>query len=290
MVTGKRLSLFSILNYAFLSGICIIMFYPLWYTVATSFMKESEFLSKIFVLYPSEPTFSSYKTIFEDGKIFTNLKVTVFITVVGTLVSLVFTALSAYGLSKKFFGTTFITYLAVFTMFLRPGLIPEYHNLKSLGLINNIAVYIIPFMINTFYLIILRTYFQDFPKELEESARIDGCMELGIFFRIILPLSKPILAAIGLFFAVQFWNTYMQSVFFISDPDKKTVQEYLKKLVSDSTDMESLMMAAESEDKDFSAETIRMANVVIVLVPILAVYPFLQKYFVKGLLIGAVKG
>lgn len=290
MANVKRVSSFDIFNYTFFVIICLIMLYPLWYTVAASFMKESEYLSKSVILFTTRPTLRAYEKIFEDGRIFTHFRVTIFVTIVGTVFSLMFTAFSAYGLSKRFFGSAFILYLAVFTMFLRPGLIPNYLNLKSLGLINNLAVYIIPYSINTFYMIILRTHFRDFPQELEESAKIDGCREIGIFFKIVLPLSKPILAAIGLFFAVQFWNTYTQSVFFITDPKKKTVQEYLQKLVSDSTDLESLMMSTETEDETFNAETLRLANVVMVLTPILMVYPFLQKYFVKGLMIGAIKG
>lgn len=290
MINKKKVNIFTAFNYIFFIIICLITFYPLWYAIVASFMPEYEYLSTKFVLFPRNPTIGAYLKIFEDGRIFSHLKVTLFITIVGTTVSLFMTAFCAYGLSKKFFGSTIITYLTVFTMFIKPGLIPDYMTLKNLGLINNIMVYILPSMVNIFYLTIMRSNFKEFPKELEESAKIDGYNEIDIFFKIVLPLSKPILAAIGLFFAVQYWNTYMQSVFYITAPNLKTVQEYIKKLVSDVTDMQSLMMASESGDSEFSQETLRLANVVLVLVPILMVYPFLQKYFVKGLMVGAVKG
>jgi len=281
---------FDIVNVAVLLLICLMMAYPLWYTIVGSLMEESEFLQKRFLLYPERPTLEGYKRIFEDGTIFIHYRVTVLITILGTVFSLFVTAVGAYGLSKKFFGSKFLVYMMVFTMFIRPGLIPDYLNLKSLGLINNFFVYILPSAINTFYLVIMRNYFMDFPAELEEAARIDGSTEFNTFIRIVLPLSMPVLAAIGLFFAVQYWNTYMQSVFFITDKNLKTVQEYLQKLVTDSTNIESLMSSAEVEDAKFSAETLRLANIVLVLVPIVLVYPFLQKYFIRGLMIGAVKG
>jgi putative aldouronate transport system permease protein len=277
------------LNILIISLLCVIMLYPFWQTVMSSFMTESEYLTSPLKLYVLEPTLSSYNQIFADGRIFVHMRVTILITVIGTLVALFFTAYSAYGLSKKFKGYKVIMFLIIMTMFIDAGLIPVYLNFKDLGLINNFAVYIIPYAINTFYLIIIRATFLEFPKEIEEAAKIDGCNEFGIFFKIVLPLSGPILAAIGLFFSVQFWNTYMQSVFFITDMDLKTVQEYLQKLVTDSSDLEAVM-AAETQEEGFSSETIRLANIVIVLLPIICVYPFLQKYFVKGMLLGSLKG
>ncbi len=284
------IDVFDVVNVGALIVLCVVMAYPLWYTVVGSLMEESEFLTKRFLLYPERPTLAGYQKVFEDGTIFIHYRVTVLITVVGTVFSLFVTSVSSYGLSKKFYGSTFLVYLAVFTMFIRPGLIADYLNLRSLGLINSFLVYILPASINTFYLIIMRTYFIEFPSELEEAARIDGSTEFGTFIRIVLPLSKPVLAAIGLFFAVQYWNTYMQSVFFVTDQRLKTVQEYLQRLVTDSTDIENLMAAAEVEDTKFSAESLRLANVVLVLIPIILVYPFLQKYFIRGLMVGAVKG
>ncbi|NOU62483.1 ABC transporter permease subunit [Paenibacillus sp. LMG 31461] len=277
------------LNIIVMLLLCAIMLYPFWQTVVASFMSESEYLTSRFKLIVTAPTFASYKQIFQDGTIFIHLRVTFLITVIGTAVALFMTAYSAYGLSKTFKGSKIVMFLIVMTMFMNAGLIPDYMNYKELGLINNFAVYIIPYMINTFYLIIMRSTFMEFPKELEEAARIDGCNDFRIFFTIVLPLSKPILAAIGLFFMVSFWNTYMQSVFFVTDKELKTVQEYLQKMISSTQDLESIMLV-ESGEEGFSSETIRLANIVMVLLPIIAVYPFLQKFFVNGIMMGSLKG
>lgn len=286
----RRLTLFDAANYGFFVVLGLAMVYPFWYSLVASFMTEGEYLSNRYILITTRPTLDAYKRIFEHGEIFVRLRVTTLITVIGTGVSLFLTAFSAYGFSKTFPGSRVLIYFVVATMFVYPGLIPNYLNLKSLGLINRIAVYILPAAVNTFYLIIMRNYFTEFATELEDSARIDGCGELGIYFRIVMPLSKAILAAIGLFFAVQYWNTYMQSVFYVSDPTKKTVQEYLRDLIMETTDIEMIMAMSEGQSELLAVETVRLANVVIVLIPILLVYPFLQKYFVKGLMIGAIKG
>ncbi|WP_168123332.1 carbohydrate ABC transporter permease [Paenibacillus sp. HB172176] len=285
----KKQRLWGGINASAIALVCIVMLYPFWQTVAASFMTEPEFLSSQLKLFVKNPTLASYVQIFTDGTIFIHLRVTVLITIVGMTVGLLFTAYSAYGLSKPFRGSSVVMALIVMTMFLHAGLIPDYMNYRSMGLINHFAVYILPYMINTFYLIIMRTSFLEFPKEVEEAARIDGCNDFRIFFTIVLPLSKPILAAIGLFYAVSFWNTYMQSVFFITDQHLKTVQEYLQRLVSDSSDLESLM-AMESGEQGYSSDTMRLANIVVALVPIVSIYPFVQRFFVKGLMIGAIKG
>jgi ABC-type glycerol-3-phosphate transport system permease component len=170
----RRFDVVDIVNAGILLVVCVVMIYPLWYTLVGSLMEQSEFLDKTFLLYPERPTLEGYRKVFEDGTIFIHYRVTILITLIGTVVSLFVTAVSAYGLSKKFYGSKFLVYMAVFTMFIRPGLIADYLNLRSLGLINNFLVYILPTAINTFYLVIMRTYFMDFPSELEEAARIDG--------------------------------------------------------------------------------------------------------------------
>ncbi len=268
---------------------CIITVYPFWYTIIASLMKEQEFYTTSFILFVKEPTLAAYKAVFEDGRIFGPLQVTLFVTVVGTIASLAFTSYSAYGLSKPVPGAKLVMYLIVLTMFLNPGLIPHYLTYKTLGMINRLSVYIWPTLLHTFYLVVLRNNFREFPKELEESARIDGASDFRTFFQIVLPLSKAVLAAVGLFFAVSYWNTYMPSVFYITDLDKKTVQEYLRKLIMESSDISSIMRA-QGIDVEFSQQSLKLANVVLIVTPIICLYPFLQKYFVKGMMIGAIKG
>ncbi len=218
------------------------------------------------------------------------MKTTVLITIVGTICNMAMVTWMAYGLSKKFPGSTLFTYIVVFTMFLNPGLIANYMLFRNLRLLNDLKVYILPYLINTFYLVILRTNFASFPSELEEAARIDGASEYGTFFRIVLPLSKPILATIALFTAVDYWNTYQQSVYFMSDSSKKTLQDYLYMLLSNNSNNNAGVGIGAGGVSAVFSETIKLANTVIAVLPILVVYPFLQKYFTNGIMIGALKG
>ena len=211
---------------------------------------------------------------------------TLFITVFGTIISVFLTTYSAYALSKKFPGSKILFLLIVATMFIDPGLIPNYINFKDLGLINTRAVLILVTVINPFFLIIMRSNFLEFPKELEESARIDGASVNRIFFKIVFPLSTAMVAAITVFIAVNYWNTYLPSVFFISDPDKKTIQDYLGSLLT----QEQLAVDAAQAVNQPLTTMLKFASIILGALPILVVYPFMQKYFVKGALIGAVKG
>lgn len=277
----------------FFTTASLVTLYPFWHCLVGSLIPYHIYMQKVLMLWPDNLTFDAYAFVLKQGQIFNPLKVTVAITVVGTLANLMVTTFVAYGLSKKFPGSVLITYMVVFTMFVSAGLIPNYLLYKQLNLINSIGVYIIPCLINTFYLIIMRTYFSGFPGEVEEAAHIDGYSDFGIFFRIVLPLSKPMLAAIALFTAVDYWNTFSQSVFFITDFNKKTLQDFLYMMINDNamngagTGMSTM---AGSLGKTVFAETIKLANTVISVIPILIVYPFLQKYFTSGIMIGAIKG
>lgn len=280
---NKKNTVFDIFLYVFFVIIGIMMLYPFWYTFVGSIIPQSEYLSKIILLYPSKIDLIAYKQIFQAGDIFRHLFVTAFITVVGTFCSLFVTATAAYALSKEFPGSKLIMNLIVVTMVLIPGLIPTYINLKNLRLINSIWVYILPLLLIVYNFIIMRTAFLAFPQDIEESARIDGCSEFGIFFKIVLPLSKAILATVGLFYAVRLWNTYSESVFFVTNNNLKTIQEYLSRIIMEDPE-------ATAENVRIFSETTKLANVIISVTPILVIYPFLQKYFVKGAMIGSIKG
>jgi putative aldouronate transport system permease protein len=279
----KKIEGFDIFLVVFLGLICIIMLYPFWYTFIGSIIPYSEYLSKTFLLFPNKIDLSAYRQIFESGDILRPLFVTAFVTIVGTFLCTFFTATAAYALSKKFPGSALIVNLIILTMVLRPGLIPQYINLKRLGLINSIWVYILPTLIIVYNFVIMRTSFAAFPKDIEESARIDGCSEYGIFFKFVIPLSKAILATVALFYAVQLWNTYSASVFYVTDNKLKTIQEYLSRIIMEDPE-------ANTEEVKIFSETVKLANVIVSVTPILIVYPFLQKYFVKGVMIGSVKG
>jgi putative aldouronate transport system permease protein len=203
--------------------------------------------------------------------------------VLGVLSSLSFTAWFSYGLSKRFRGSTLIMQLVVLTMIIDPGLIPRYLLYRELALINSYGVYILPALTYPFFVIIMRTNFRSMPQELEDAARIDGCAEIAHFVHVALPLSKPMLATIGLFIAVDFWNTLFPSLFFVTKDSLKTLQDFLYRIVTDE------FSQGFSSELYFS-ETVKMANIILTTLPILLVYPFVQGYFIKGMMIGSLKG
>jgi ABC-type glycerol-3-phosphate transport system permease component len=279
---------------AFFTIAGLVTLYPFWHSIVGSFMTYGEYIQKTVLLWPTRPTLESYAFVFTQGKIFSPMRVTVFISIVGTCINLFMSTWMAYGMSRKYPGATLVTYLVIFTMFLNPGLIPSYMLFRSLGLLNQGWVYILPCMINTFYLIILRTNFSMFSQELVEAATIDGASEYSVFFRIVLPISKPILATIALFTAVDYWNTYASSVYFVSDAGRKTLQDYLYMMLSNVNNNAAgggiNYTGGTAGKSGVFSENIKLANTVVSIVPILIVYPFLQKHFTSGLMIGALKG
>ncbi|CAN7243665.1 carbohydrate ABC transporter permease [Paenibacillus sp. LjRoot56] len=218
-----------------------------------------------------------------------SFQVSVFITVVGTLMSLIITALTAYPLSKKQLkGGKILLVLFVFTMLFNGGIIPNYLLIRQLGLINNVWSLILPSMLSVFNLLVIKSYYESLPESLEESAKMDGARYGTILFRIILPLSGPVLATIALFYAVQYWNDFFNAMLYVSDPKLKPLQLYLRDIVMDAS---NLREDRKLDDvMNVTPEGIRSATVIASTVPILLVYPFLQRYFIKGVLIGSVKG
>lgn len=288
--SARRTTVGDVLIIALFAALALITLYPMWHCIVGSLMTYTEYMQKSLLIWPDELTLESNQFVFDQGKIYDPMKTTALVTVIGTVVNLAMVTWMAYGLSKKFPGSTLFTYIVVFTMFLNPGLIANYMLFRNLHLLNDLKVYILPYLINTFYLIILRTNFASFPTELEEAARIDGASEFGTFFRIVLPLSKPILATIALFTAVDYWNIYQQSVYFITDSSKKTLQDYLYMLLSNNSNNNAGVGIGAGGVSAVFSETIKLANTVIAVLPILVVYPFLQKYFTNGIMIGALKG
>jgi putative aldouronate transport system permease protein len=281
----KKLDLFTVVNHTFFVVLCIVMAYPFWHTLVGSLMTYGDYMSTGVLLYPAEPTLAAYQEVFSKGTIFRPLFNTIVITAVGTVLSLLATSWTAYGLSKRMRGVKLMMTLLVISMFLETGLIPSYIMFRGLGLLNSYGVYIIPQLVVVFFMIIFRSWFRDFQQSILDSARIDGLSEYGIFFRIVMPLSKPVLAAIGLFLAVKYWNTLFPSLFFITDADKKLLQEYLYRIIRD-MELQDAQLTADY----IPTEIAKLANVMLTVVPILLVYPFLQKYFVKGIMLGAIKG
>ena len=269
----------------------LVTLFPLYYVVIVSLTPYIEVMKNGgFVIWPEHFTFQAYKEIFGSARIPQALKITVFITVVGTTLNLVVTTLLAYPLSKKSVpGRNFILMALVFTMIFSGGIIPLYIMVRSLGLYDSVWALVIPGMVSTFNLLIVKTYFENLPAEVEEAAKVDGCSDIQTLFRIVLPLSAPIMATIGLFYGVTHWNEYFKGIFYISDKTLMPMQVVLRSMIQAPNVSSELSINSLALDA-LPPETIKMAVVVVATLPLLIIYPFLQKYFVKGALLGSVKG
>ncbi|MGG1550829.1 carbohydrate ABC transporter permease [Paenibacillus ferrarius] len=277
--------------YALLTLFALLALFPLYYVFIVSVTPYIEVMRNGgFLIWPEQFTLDAYKEIFRSPRIPQALKITVFITVVGTLLNMVVTTLLAYPLSKKFVpGRNFILMALVFTMMFSGGIIPLYIMVRSLGLYDTVWAMVIPGMVSTFNLLIVKTYFENLPAEVEEAAKVDGCGDLSTLFRIVLPLSAPIMATIGLFYGVTHWNEYFKGIFYLSDKSLMPMQVVLRSMIQSPNVSTELSLNSLALDT-LPPETIKMAVVVVATLPLMIIYPFLQKYFVKGALLGSVKG
>ncbi len=263
---------------------------PFLYVLAGSFATERELTEKAFFIFPTVISTNAYKYIIETGDIFKGLKNSIYLTVLGTTINMLFTTTFAYPLSKHHLkGRNFFLKMVIVTMLFSGGMIPTFLWIKQLGLYNSFIGLILLGAINPFNMIIVKNFFQELPGELEEAARIDGCHDLQIFWKIVLPLSKPVIASISLFYAVGHWNNYFGPMIYIKDPAKETVQIVLRRIVL-------LAGGIQPDGMEFDIlgappdKAVKMAATVVATVPILMIYPFVQKYFAKGVMVGAVKG
>ena len=272
--------------------ICFVSLYPVWYTVVISFNDSGDALRGGIYWWPRKFSLESYKTVFQDTTIIRAFAVTVLRTLIGTVTSVFFTAMVGYALSKKhIMGNKFYTILGTITMFFGGGLIPYFITLKNLGLYNNFLVYIIPSLFNFYNMIVFRSFFNELPAGLEESARLDGANDLMIFIRIVIPLSAPVIATIALFNGVGHWNDYFTGVMYINDAELQPIQTYLFRIIASASASKTVVaMPAGVTAQQVSSQSVRLATMVVTTFPIMCVYPFLQKYFVKGMLIGSIKG
>lgn len=281
--------LFAAVNYTLLAIIALVTVLPFLHVVAGSFTTSAEMAVKKFILFPTIWSFDAYKFIFSTNTIFRAMGVSVGITLFGTIFSMLLTALMAYGLARRDLdGRRGIMFLVVFTMLFSGGLIPTFLVVRELGMIDSYLALVIPSSISAFNLIIMRNFFQNIPEGLEESAKIDGCSDFGILFRIVLPLSMPAIATLSLFYAVTYWNTYLSAILYLNDSLKWPIQVLLRQIVVLASGMDY------SSDLDSTVpppdQTIKMAVIVVATLPILLVYPFLQKHFAKGAMLGSIKG
>ncbi|MED4860262.1 carbohydrate ABC transporter permease [Bacillus atrophaeus] len=280
---------FDVCNILFLGGVGAITILPFLYIIAGSFATEAELAQRSFFIFPKTFTLDAYRYVFSTPTFIRSMGVSIFITVVGTAVQLFFTFTMAYPLAKRHVkGRNLLLNLVIFSMLFSGGMIPTYIVVKSLGLLDSYWALILPMAINPFNLIIIKNFFQQLPRELEESAKIDGCSEIGVFWRIALPLSKPVIATFALFYAVGIWNDFFHVLLYINDSAKWPLQMVLRQvtILSDLTAANGDMVQNTVPPE----QGIKLAVIVIATIPILAVYPFLQKHFAKGILIGSVKG
>jgi putative aldouronate transport system permease protein len=264
------------------------MVFPLYKVFITSIITVHEYIASPLVLWPKEPTLSSYEYIFRNGEIIRAGQITVFVTILGTFLSMLVTLLLAYGLSKDFLPWGKVIHrILLATMFIDSGLIPYYMLVRSLKLTDNILVNIIPVLVSLWNYLVIRSFFKQLPASLEEAALMDGAGWTTLFFRIVLPLSMPVVATFTLFYAVGYWNTWWNAMLFCNDRTLQTLQLLLRRMII-SNETFNEMLGREIAEK--YTEGIKMACCIVAMVPILIVYPFLQKYFAKGVLIGAIKG
>ena len=293
MISIKRRSVGDIIAnvviYILLTLIAVIMVIPFIYVIAASFATEAEIQTRPIFFIPDSPTLDAYARIFDMNdmgtRVFHSLLISVCVTAIGTFINLFFTTTMAYGLSRSnLIGKKPLLNMVLFTMVFGGGMIPLFLVVKGLGMYDTYAALILPGAISAYNMIIVRNFFMELPRELEEAASIDGCSDIGIFIKIALPLSLPCLATFGLFYAVGHWNNYFGALLYLEDSTKFPFQLVLRNIVMQTAETQTDPNALIPED------TLKMAVIVIGTVPILIVYPFLQKHFAACVMVGAVKG
>lgn len=284
--------IFSIFNYLLLTICCLVVLYPIYYMFISSISDGYAVLRGEVKLLPVGINFSAYKAVFASPDIPRSYLNTVVYTVVGTLINVTMTAMCAYPLSRKrFYGRNVFSFMIIFTMFFDAGMISNFMVVNSLHLNNSIWAIVLPGAINAWNMIIMRSFFQQIPEELFESAHLDGASDFTIFIRIVLPLSVPIIMTMILFYAVGHWNSWFNALIYLDDKAKYPVQLIMRNIVlSGETSALSSGGASVAGDLGIIATNIKYAVVFVTMLPILLVYPFIQKYFVKGILVGAIKG
>lgn len=284
---------FTAIMYLCVTAVALTMIFPLMNILSLSFSSERAVVSNEVSIWPVEFTTNTYVQVAKTTPIFLAMKNTVVLTLVGTLISMFCTICTSYALSKKrLFGRQFFLGAITVTMIIGAGLIPNFILIKDLGLMNTYWALWLPGALSTWNMLVMKTFFSALPDSLEESAVIDGANDLRILWSIVLPLSIPSLATITLFYAVGYWNTYFSATLYISNSGLKLLQQVLHEVVSRSTEVmqQSQLDSQDALVQPMASESVQGAAIVIATLPIMCVYPFLQKYFVKGVMIGAIKG
>ena len=286
----------DIIVYVIILFVFAITLYPFYYSIVMSFNQGSDAVRGGIYFWPRKFTLENYKAVMSIDYIYSAMVVTVVRTLIGTICSLSFTGLFAYSIShKNLMFKKFYIVVMLITLYFNGGLVPYYMTLKQLGLMNHFLVYIIPNLLGVFNAVIMISFFREIPDSLEEAARIDGANDLTIFFRIIFPISTPLFATMALYMGVWHWNTWTDAAFFVTKKDLKTLSYVLINLINQTEAAARLTTTAgvgsmNVNESSYTAETLRPAAMMVVVIPIICVYPFLQKYFMKGIMIGSLKG
>ena len=291
MQTSISEKIITIIVYVVIILLCIVTIYPFIYVFCYSISEAGKASAFPITVYPRGFTLTNYQAVLKDSDIFNAFFISVTRTLIGTTGTLLVTGLTAYALSKRLIAKKWIMWYFMIPMYVSAGLIPTFVIISKLGLLNNYLVYIFPLLFSTYYMIIMKTFFEQLPPSLEESALIDGANHFTVFIRIVIPSSMPVIATIALFAGVQQWNSYFDGILYISIKSLQPMQTLMYRILKgEEVFTLSEMMTIENNTSIVTMEGIKMAMLMVTTVPILCVYPFLQKFFVKGMLLGAVKG
>lgn len=287
MARLRKIKLFDLFNYSFIFIISIFMFYPVWYILMFSLSQSGDMAQGGIYLVPKGGlSFDVYTALLKDGQIISGYSNSAIVTLAGTTIALLITSMAAFPLSSgRLAGKKWYMFMLIFAMIFNGGLIPTYLVVKQLHLVNTLWALFLPSAVSVYDLLIMIRFFENIPTSLVESACIDGYNDVQIYWKIILPLSKAALAVIGLFYAVMLWNSFLPGIIYLDSPKKWPIQVILYNIINTSTEQMGL-------DASFSGsrETVKMATAFLAMLPILSVYPFIQKHFSQGVMLGSVKG
>lgn len=287
----KKWDLFTICNYTFLVLFCLITIYPLLFVLAGSLNDGNDYMRGGVYFFPREFSWANYSIVLKDERLYTGFKISVLRTLIGTVSSVFFTAMVSYAMSRQnLIGRSPYYWIHLFTLFFGGGLIPYFLVLKGLGLINSFWVYIVPTMFSVFNMIIFNAFFREIPEEIHESATVDGAGDFRIFLLLFIPLSAPVLATVALWNSVYHWNSFFDAMIFTTKQELMPLQLFLMKMIREADVISNSQFVPPQVQRKISVQTIRMAAIIVSTIPILLVYPFLQRYFVTGFMVGSLKG
>lgn len=286
-----KIGMFDVVNALSMIVLVVVTIYPFWYMANVSLSGELAVMQGKVSLWPVDFTTVWYEKVFADSRITTGYRNTIFYTVLGTAIALVATSMGAFALSqKKMIFRKPIMLAIVFTILFSGGMIPSFLVMKEFHLLNTIWAMVLPGAVNTFNLLVFRTFFEELPEELYDAGRIDGLKDLGLFFRIVVPLSKPVYAAIGLFCAVYLWNNFYGAIIYLRNPDLFPLTMILQDLIIKGTLAAEMATQSSIGGDVVKTDSLKFATIMVTSLPILMLYPFLQRYFVKGVMLGSIKG